>query len=247
MQVLGTRQHLSRDSSNSPTPQYETGFSQHKCLKASLSKGTSQKYKWVTLDPGFNCERWGETIMVVGENSCHFSGSSSTCPVLHKLHSEMGTQLPTHSSAVRPHTSSRMEPLVPGSGILRNVVFVQKPSQQATCFTWFSPRTQSSSPLWKENRLLTTYDTDSTALHKPAQGFHGQGRACTGFSSPRNTKAQWEVHPSNIMKTTGGRVQEMPSQTKEVDAYRTTSTSSSLWSKPVVNITGTGVVPTAPV
>lgn len=31
-------QQLSKDSSNSPTPQYETGFSQHKCLKASLSK-----------------------------------------------------------------------------------------------------------------------------------------------------------------------------------------------------------------
>lgn len=67
---------------------------------------------------------------------------------------------------------------------------------------------------------------------------------CPGFSSPGNTKAQWEVHPSNTMKTTGGRIQEMPSQTKEVDAYRTTSTSSSLWSKPVVNSTGTGVVPT---
>lgn len=93
MQVLGTRQHLSRDSSNSPTPQYETGFSQHKCLKASLNKGTSQKYKWVTLDPGFNCAGWGETIMVAGEDSCHFSGSSSACPVLHKLHREMGTQL----------------------------------------------------------------------------------------------------------------------------------------------------------
>lgn len=244
MQVLGTRQHLSRDSSNSPTPQYETGFSQHRCLKANLSKGTSQKYKWVTLDPvrgEGRRSRWlGRTAAI---------SQAAPVPVLFCTSCTVRGEhnFTIHSAAVRPHTSSRMEPLVPGSGILRNVVFVQKPSQQATCFTWFSPRTQSSSPLWKENGLLTTYDTDGTALHKPAQGFHGQGRDCTGFSSPRNTKAQWEVHPSNTMKTIGGRVQEMPSQTKEVDAYRTTSTSSSLWSKPVVNTTGTGVVPTAPV
>lgn len=153
----------------------------------------------------------------------------------------------THSAAVRPHTSSRMEPLVPGSGILRNVVFVQKPSQQATSFTWFSPRTQSSSPLWKENGLLTTYDTDGTALHKAAKGFHGQGRDCTGFSSPRNTKAQGEVHPSNTMKTTGGRVQEMPGQTKEVDAYRTNRLLPPCGRSQSLNTTGTGVVPTAPV
>lgn len=192
-------------------------------------------------------EGWGETVTVVGENSCHFSGSSSTVLFCTSCTVRWEHNFTIHSAAVRPHTFSRMEPLVPGSGILRNVVFVQKPSQQATCFTWFSPRTQSSSPLWKENGLLTTCDTDGTALHKPAQGFHGQGRDCTGFSSPRNTKAQWEVHPSNTIKTIGGRVQEMPSQTKEVDAYRTTSTSSSLWSKPVVNTTGTGVVPTVPV
>lgn len=46
------------------------------------------------------------------------------------------------------------------------------------------------------------------------------------------------------MKTTGGRIQEMPSQLNHGSTYMTTPTSSSLWSKPVVNKTGTGVVTT---
>lgn len=163
-------QHLSRDSSNSPTPQYETGFSQHKCLKASLSKWTSQKYKWVnwTQDSTVRGEgrrsRWLRRTAAISWAAPVYVLFCTSCTV------RWEHNFTTHSAAVRPYTSSRIEPLVPGSVILRNVVFVQKPSQQATCFTWFSTRTQSSSPLSKENGLLTAYDTDGTALHKPAQG-----------------------------------------------------------------------------
>lgn len=210
------QQHL-RETVFSPcgNTTYEAGFSQHEGLKASLSKGTSQKYRWVSLNTGIELWRGGRRRRWLGEAAA--IPQAALEPVL------LCTGCAEwDGNTTTPHTSSR-------KGDLKKCNFCTKSFSTGRLLHMLPARTQPSSPLWKENGLLTT----------PLPILHSTGISCTGeiaqdFLSwghkgpAKGTSIQH--HEDGRRKSSENAHTAKPRKR----AYMTTMASSSLWPKPVL-------------